>query len=213
MSLFETRLDEYLSGSTDTTDLRAMVRRLWDFDFDGIRIRLWEGQGLLHTEDGNTWLGTKTPKANYLQVPRLSDGRDGTAPIYQFGFGYVDKATYQALKADQTKVYNRPLTCYLALFQGPDEGLRPNTPIEHYKSLTMLSSAFEEKLVMDGRTLVRRYRITVQAKDGNSGRSQVPRRTYADTMQKEYAKQLGVELDRGAEFLAGLANRTYKVPK
>ena len=67
-----------------------------------------------------------------------------------------------------------------------------------------------ESISREDRTFVKRYKITVIAKDDNFGRSDSPRRTYADTMQKEYAKGLGVALDRGAEFLAGLAYRTYK---
>ena len=31
-------------------------------------------------------------------------------------------------------------------------------------------------------------------------------------MQKRRAQQLGVSVDRGAEYLALLANRTYQVP-
>jgi hypothetical protein len=74
-----------------------------------------------------------------------------------------------------------------------------------------MSPEFDEKLELDGFSIVRRYVVSVLAKDGNFGRSEIPGRTYTDTMQKDYAKSLGVDVDRGCEFVAGLANRTYKV--
>jgi hypothetical protein len=212
MSLFEDRLNDYLGGVDDATDIRAVVRRCWFYDFDGIPTRIWQGKGKLYTSDGNEWLGTIDANGNDVhQTPRLSDGRDGTAPTYEFRFGYIDRDTYEALKSDQALVAGRPLVCYLALFRN-GEGLRPETPIDFFKELTMQSTKFEERLVLEGTSMVRRYLVTVIAKDGNSGRSSIPGRSYADTHQKRYARELGVELDRGAEFLAGLANRTYKVP-
>lgn len=211
MSLFEEKLDEYIGEPEDNTEIRAMVRRCWFFDFVDAPVRMWQGKGKLFTSDGNEWLGTVDVNGvDMLRTPRLSDGRDGTAPTYEFGFGYVDQATYEALKADQSRAAGRSLTCWLALFEA-GEGLRPQTPIEFFKELTMLSTKFEEKIFLEGTSLVRRYYLTIIAKDGNSGRSSIPGRTYADTMQKAYARSLGVDLDRGAEFLAGLANRTYKV--
>lgn len=218
MSTFDDRLEEYLSDQDDPTDIRAIVRRCYHYDladvvdeFGGTGIRIWQGQGRLKTSDGNTWLGTQTKKGDYHVVPRLADGRDGSAPEYKFGFGYVDRDTYQALKTDRTKVFGRPLTIYLALFREGD-GLRPDTPIEFFKELTMQSTFFEESVNREGTSLVKKYKLTIVTKDGNAGRSNVPGRSMADTMQKEYARQLGVPLDRGCEFLAGLANRTYKAP-
>ena len=58
----------------------------------------------------------------------------------------------------------------------------------------------------------RTYTAAITAKDNNHGRSETPDRTYADTMQKRRAAQLGVAVDRGSEYLALLANRTYQVP-
>ena len=60
--------------------------------------------------------------------------------------------------------------------------------------------------------LFRSYSLSITAKDNNHGRSETPDRTYADTMQKRRAAQLGVSIDRGSEYLALLANRTYQVP-
>ena len=147
---------------------------------------------------------------NIHKAPRIADGRDGTSASYRFSIGYLDKATYEAVKSDQDIVSGASLNCHLALFRFGD-GLRPDTPIEFSKELTLMSPEFDEKLELDGFSLARRYSISVLAKDGNFGRSEIPGRTYTDTMQKDYARSLGVELDRGCEFVAGMANRTYKV--
>lgn len=212
MSLFDDRLNEYLGDATDVTDIRAVVRKAYFYDFYGFPTRMWNGKGKLYTSDGNVWLGTIDNDGNNVhQAPRLSDDRDGTAPTYEFKFGYVDEATYDGLKADQALVAGRPLTIYRVLFQNGD-GLRPKTPIRFAKQVTMESTKFEEVLVGEGTSLVRRYSASVIAKGGNAGRSNVPGRSYADTQQKRYAASLGVALDRGAEFLPGLANRTYKRP-
>lgn len=214
MSLFDDRLEEYMSDATDPTDIRCTTRFAWHYAFRDFDIRIWNGEGRLHTSDGNEWLGSFLPKkkGNVHKTPRLSDGRDGTAPIYEFGLGYLDKATYQALKEDETIVADMPLTCYVVLLR-TGEGLRPDTPIDFFKGLTMQSRSFDESLSRDGISLTRRYKINILAKDGNSGRSEQRSRTYADTMQKEYALQIGAGVDRGCEFLASLAYRTYKPPK
>jgi len=210
MSLFDDRLEEYLGDADSQSDIRAIVRRCWFYDIQGIPIRMWQGQGRLFTSDGNIWLGTVDAAGNDVhKTPRISDGRDGTALTYEFSLGYLDQETYEGIKADQNRIAERPLTCYLALFR-LGGGLRPDTPIEFFKEFTMMSARFDETLDLVDTSLVRRYKVTVIAKDGNSGRSSTPSRTYTDTMQKEYARQLGVENDRGCEFIAGLANRTYK---
>ena len=212
MSLFEERLDEYLGTPNARHDIRAMVRRAWFYDFDGYPIRMWQGQGKLHTADGNTWLGTVDAKGNDIhKTPRISDARDGTSPSYTFSFGYLDEATYEALDTESWRVAGRSLTYYRVLFR-PGEGLRPDTPIAFGRELTMMSTLFNEDVRLEGSTMVRRYVASVLAKDGNSGRSMVPGRTYTDTSQREYARQLGVETDRGCEFVALLANRVYQVP-
>lgn len=210
MSTFADRLNEYLSDQNDSTDIRVTVRRLWNYSFKDFEINLWDGEGELFTTDGRKWLGTRTKKGNFHKTPRLADGRDGTAPTYDFTFGYLDEETYEKLKTDETQVFDRPLTCHLALLR-VGEGLRPNTPIVFFKEVTMISRAFSENLVRNGSLMLRRRSITIIARDQNFGRSNRNNRTYADTMQKEYALQLGAGLDRGCEFLGTLAYRTYKV--
>lgn len=218
MSDFWTVLDEYLGDGFDTTDIRAVVRRCWFYDFDGYPLYVWQGQGRLFTNDGNRWLGTVDGAGNDLHItPRISDGRDGSSATYNFGLKIPDmpgqpaRETYNAIRNEQYRVTRRKLICYLALFQ-PGEGLRPETPIIQYKELTMLAPKFSEKIEPSSSgTLRKNYSISIAAKDGNFGRSEVPNGTYADNIQKERARQLGVPLDRGCEFLALLANRTYQL--
>jgi hypothetical protein len=219
MSAFSDLLNEYIGVSSSIADIRVAVRRLWFYDFVDQPVRLWQGIGKLITIDDNEWLGTVGGDGNdQHKVPSLQDGRDGTSPTYNFSISIPDLpgqdafTTYNQIKADQSRVYGRSLTCYLVIVR-EGEALRPQTPISFYKQLTMQSPKFSESTAQDANgTLVRNFTVSVAAKDGNVGRSSVPRGTYANAIQKERAKQLGVALDRGSEFLALLANRTYTVP-
>jgi len=218
MADFWSTLDEYLGSGFDTTDIRAVVRRCWFYDFVDYPLYVWQGQGRLFTSDGNAWLGTINGSGNDVHnTPRISDGRDGSSATYNFTLKIPDMPgqpageMYQKIKAEQHRVAKRKLICYLALFQ-PGEGLRPETPIIHFKELTMMGSKFSEKIDTESNGKMRKdYSVSITAKDGNFGRSEVPNGTYADAIQKERARQLGVPLDRGSEFLAALANRTYQL--
>lgn len=221
MSAFYDHIDEILGAADDVTDIVATVRKCWLYDFKDEPVRLWDGQGPFIDSTGNEWAGTLDANGgNIHKTPALQDGRDGTSASYTFSLsiptipGQEEEvlALYNALKSDQSKVFGRTLTCYLALFiEG--EGLRPGTPISFYKEMVMFSPKFSETI---GRTasgaIVKSYNVSVTAKDNNHGRSETPDRTYADTMQKRRAAQLGVAIDRGAEYLALLANRTYQIP-
>jgi hypothetical protein len=219
LSDFYTLLDQYLGSGFDNTDIRVTVRRCWFYDFLDYPIYVWQGQGNLFTSDGNKWLGTIDANGNDQHItPAITDGRDGSSPSYNFtlkipefpGLSALD--SYTAIKEQQTRAVFRNLTCYLALLQ-EGEGLRPETPIVFFKQLVMFSPKFSEKIELgQNGEMIKRYYTTVSAKDGNYGRSNVPGGTYADTVQKERARQLGVDLDRGSEFLALLANRTYQLP-
>lgn len=219
MSAFYDQIDELLGAAEDVTDIVATVRKCWFYDFKDDPIRLWDGQGNFIDIDGNEWLGTVAPKgANIHKTPSLQDGRDGTSATYNFSLqipsipGQDTLALYNALKSDQSKVFGRKLTCYLVLFR-EGEGLRPGTPISFYKELVMFSPQFSEGIERSASgTVLKTYTASIVAKDNNHGRSETPDRTYADTMQKRRAAQLGVSVDRGAEYLALLANRTYQIP-
>lgn len=221
MSAFDELVEEYLGDADVLSDIRVVVRRLWFYDFDGYPTRMWQGKGRLFTEDGNEWLGTiNDANQDYHKTPRIQDGRDGTSANYQFSMTIPDLPDessgelYRALKADQGLVAGRALTGYLAIFKD-GEALRPTTPIKFFKQLTMQSPKFKEGLTTDGNgVMIRQYTVSVTAKDANFGRSNTPNRTYNDTTQREYARQLGVTSppDLGCEFVAALANRTYQVP-
>lgn len=219
MSAFYDQIDEILGSADDVTDIVATARKCWFYDFKDEPVRLWDGQGAFTDSDGNEWLGTVDANGNNLhKTPALQDGRDGTSASYTFSLsipsvpGEDTLELYDALKSEQDKVFGRKLTCYIVLFiEG--EGLRPNTPISFYKEMTMFSPKFSETIdrAASG-AVIKTYVVSITAKDNNHGRSDTPDRTYADTMQKRRAAQLGVSVDRGSEFLAKLAQRTYQVP-
>lgn len=219
MSEFYDLLDEYLGDADAISDIRVVVRRLWFYDFDGYPLRIWQGKGKLFTTDDNEWLGSIDAANNdHHQTPAIQDGRDGSSASYDLSLNIIDipgqsaREAYEALKAEQWRVSKRTVTCYLAVFK-EGEALRPQTPHVFFKELIMMAPKFSELLEMNGEgQLIRKYKVTVTAKDANFGRSNVPNGTYADTIQKQRAKELGVSLDRGAEFLALLANRTYQIP-
>jgi hypothetical protein len=212
MSAFTDALEEALGEATDSFDITAMVRRCWFYDFAGYPTRIWQGQGRLFTADGKKWLGSVDERGtDHHEAPAISDGRDGASPEYTFGIGSLDEETYRALQTDRQLVSGRSLTCYLAIF-GVGEGLRPAAPLEFFARLTMQSPIFEESLEMDDSgVLVKRYKASVIAKDGNAGLSRAPMRTYTDTSQKFYARMLGVDNDRACEFVAGLSNKTFLI--
>lgn len=219
MTEFYTLVDEYLGASDAIHDIRAVVRRLWFYDFNGYPLRIWQGQGALHTTDGNKWLGSMDINGqDYHQASNLQDGRDGSSATYSFEFSIPDTpdapaaGLFEGIKLEQWRAKNRPLTCYLAVFQD-GEALRPQTPIVFYKELTMIQPKFSEMVEQgDGKSIRKKYKLTITAKDANFGRANRPNGTYADTIQKRRADELGVSLDRGSEFLAALANRTYVIP-
>ena len=216
MTSFDEKLDQYYNS--DITDIQVVARQCWHFSFKDYEVRTWQGKGKLHTEDGNEWLGFIDNNGNrVMTTPKILDGRDGTSPTYEFNMQLVDlpdmpaMQIYQDLKQYQDQVAGRPITAWLALLE-VGEGLRPNTPLEFFKELTMQSTRFTESLVIDGTSLIKKYMLTIIAKDGNFGRSNVPGGTYTSTVQKERAKQLGVAVDKGCDFVLGLADRTYQHP-
>jgi hypothetical protein len=219
VSAFYDLIDDIVGSADSVADIQATVRKCWLYDFRDEPVRLWDGQGNFIDVGGNEWLGTVDANGfNIHKTPSLQDGRDGTSASYSFeltipnGEGVDPLALYNALKADQAQVSGRTLTCYLVLFV-EGEGLRPNAPLSFYKQLIMQAPKFSEAIARDSAGRVtKQYRCSVVARDSNSGRSAVPGRTYADTMQKRRAAELGIAVDKGAEYLALLANRTYQIP-
>ncbi|WP_293875585.1 hypothetical protein [Sphingomonas sp. UBA978] len=221
MSAFYDQIDSALGDASEVGDIVLTVRKCWLYDFKNEPVFLWDGQGTFIDSEGREWLGTIDANGGNLhRTPSLQDGRDGTSASYTFSFNIPTIPgqeaeildLYEGLKSEQANVFGRKLTCFLAVFiEG--EGLRPGTPLSFYKELTMFSPKFSETIARSGSgAVVKTYTLSITAKDNNHGRSETPDRTYADTMQKRRAAQLGVPIDRGSEFLALLANRTYQVP-
>lgn len=211
-------LDEYIGDDDALSDVRAVVRRCWSYDFDGYPLRVWQGKGKLFTSDGNEWLGTIDANNNdHHKTPAITDGRDGSSGSYTMGLNIIDTPNktageiYEAIKADQSRVAGRKVVCYLAIFK-EGEGLRPTIPIAFFKEFTMMNSKFSEKIEFNNGKMVKKYTTSVVCKDGNFGRAERPNGTYASAIQQERARQLGVNVDKGCEFVAALANRTYQVP-
>ena len=222
MANFYDVLDQYLGEQDDMTDIRAIVRRCWFYDFNGFPLRVWQGKGKLFTENSSNeiheWLGTIDSAGNdYHKTPSIKDGRDGSSARSNFTLRLIDtpgksaKEFYEAVRNDQWRVNGRKLTCYLAIFK-EGEGLRPQTPIIYFKEFTMMNTKFSEKIESNNNSLVKKYETTVVCKDANFGRSEIPNGTYANAIQQERARQLGIDVDLGCEYVANLANRTYVIP-
>lgn len=212
MTAFDDAVDEYV-GTAGISDIRAIVRPLYFFDFDGYPVRVWRGQGRLFTTDGNVWLGTiDSAGKDHLTAPGYNDGRDGVSALLSFGMPYIDQETYLALRNERERAHGRRVTRYLAVFQ-PEEGLRPLTPIDFDTYFYMQSVQFKENITLNGMTMVRQFPVTVTAKNGNAGRSQARRGTYTPTGQRDRAYEMfGIEGDKGCDFIPPLANKTFVRP-
>jgi len=225
VSDFETELLAITGQADDAHDIRAVVGRCFFYDFDGYPIRLWEGTGVLTTTFGvgdamvtpagtlaaNEWLGTYDANGeNRHAAPQIQDSRDGASPRLQFGIPHLDRATFDALKADQALVKERDLTIYNAIF-GVGEGLRPQTPIRFAARLAMKGVTFSRQMDGDPANPVMIYSASVLCATGEEGRSRIPGATYTDTAQRERARVLGLSSDSGCSFVAGNSQRTYRV--
>jgi len=205
---------ELLLGQGDAlVDIRAAVRKLWFYDFDGSPTRLWDGKGLLFTVDGNEWHGTINQNdVNHHVTPAIQDGRDGSSATYSMSLTGLDSVTYEAIKADRSKAKGRKIKVYVAVFK-EGEALRPQTSLAFFKEMIILDVKFSEDAQFDtSGTLMRSYKAIVSAKDNNFGRANRPEGTYTDAIQQERARQLGVTGDLGCSHVAELANRSYQVP-
>lgn len=223
---FETELEALIGGASDAFDIKAMVRPCYFYDIAGYPIRLWEGQGILTTstavgdplslpgggtQPANQWFGTiDAAGTDHHRVPSVSDVRDGTSPRYSFALPYLDKTTFDALKADQSLVRGRKMTCYQALF-AVGEGLNPTTAIWFDYRVELKGIEFSEAASMDGGTVVITRQATAIARSGEQGRSRAPGGTFTSTAQAERARQFGLSSDSGCDFVAANSRRTFVV--
>lgn len=208
---YESELLEHLGNEGDIFDIRVMSRRCYFYDFDGYPARLWHGVGTLIDEQGNRWLGTiDASGTDHHKTPPLSDPRSGNAPKLNFSLPYIDKATYDALKADQSLAEGRELVIYNVIVKD-GEGLRPGTPLRFSQRLIMRGTSFSEGAEFEGGSLVKRYGATVLARSIEYGKSIDLGGTYTDTSQVQRAEYLGVASDSGCSFVAGNSERTYVI--
>jgi hypothetical protein len=213
LTSFLDAIDDHLGAAADgIADIRASVVPLFEYDLGSIVIRMWRGRGRLVTGDGRVWLGTIDSKGvDHHQTPALRDGRDGSSSRLEFSLPFIDKATFNDIKAGRVPVANRPLTVYLVLVE-EGEGLRPAGDLEVLAKLTLQSPTFSDSFGWIGGELRRQYKVTVVAKDGNAGRSRSAKGTYSDTSQQERAATLGVVPDYGCGFVALLADLNLQLP-
>ena len=199
-----------------------MVRSAWLYDFIDYPINIWQGQGKLFTSDDRVWLGSVDARGTDLHdTSSMTDGRDGSAATYTNTLRIPDMPgqpalqTYLALRDEQYRTAGQYVSCFKVIFK-VGEGLRPQTPIAFFKELRMIRTKFSEKIELDSAgNLVKKYLISVQMKDGNFGRSDVPGGTYADNVQKSRAKILTGDpdfIDKGCEYFYKNSNRTYQIP-
>lgn len=208
MTTFEDELLALTGQASDAYDIRAMVRRCFLYDFEGAPVRLWDGEGVL-TAGGHEWLGTiDGDGVNRHIAPPVRDSRDGTAPRYEFRMPYIDKATFEAMKADQSRAVGRELTCYHALLK-VGEGLLPTTPLRFSYKLIMRGVTFTETVEGAPGESVFVRSASVHARSLEYGRSHVPGGGYNAISQRERARLLGLESDSGCDFVAGNARRTF----
>lgn len=203
---FEAELLAALGTASDAFDIKAMVRRCFFYDFAGYPVRLWAGQGKLYA-GGFEWLGTiDADGADHHQAPAIRDARDGASPRYEFRIPYLDKATFDAMKADQDIARGRELTIYHALILA-GEGLRPSVPLRFSAKLLIKGTQFAEQM-QEGRVA---RSASVLCRSLEYGRSRTPAGTFTDTAQRERARLLGLASDSGCSFVASNSRRTYTV--
>ncbi len=188
-----------------------MTRRAWFFDFLGYPFRIWEGNGKCFAA-GQEWQGAIKGEQNYFQAPRLSDGRSGESPLYEFRLGYITKEGYDLLKNDDTVVKDRLIYWYRFYFKA-GEYLRPLTAPLLVTTVMMKSRSFKETKVFDpaSESIVSNYSVGVRARDGNEGQSEAPYAFVTDTDQNARSAALGVSPDRYARFVPLQINRTIAV--
>ncbi len=201
---------EVTGTAADAHDIRAILRKCYFYDFDGAPLRLWDGVGKLYA-GGFEWLGTiDAAGSNHHRSPTLRDLRDGVSPRYEFTIPYLDKANFDAMKADQAMVRGRPLTIYhVCILIG--EGLRPTNPLRFKTRLEMKGAKFAESVTGSAGSLHVTRSASIVARGGEDGRSRIPNGTYTDTAQRERARVLGLASDSGCSFVAGNSRRTYVV--
>lgn len=201
MSAFYDALDAYLAA-TPKSDRQMWAADAIYMDIEGAAPWRMAGvEGTAITPDGERWAGWIVDGEAKLAPPRISDIRDGTAPLYEFMVGYIDAETYYRLRDDKDRVKDRLLIVYTLFF--PTKALRTTIPPGDPWRLRMKSTRFVEKIDRDSDGgYRRRYIVSVLAKNINDGRSRAHFGTLSDTGQRARSEQLyGIENDAYGQFV------------
>lgn len=207
---FKSELLDALGDSNATHDISVSVARCFFYDFDGIPVRLWEGEGKLFA-GGHEWIGTTDGNGQQRHdVPPVRSTRDGSSPDYAFVIPYIDAATYAALKADQDLCRGRTVTCYHVIVKN-GEGMRPGTALRFAYQLTMQSPTFSEGVENTDGHVVNVLTATIKARADEVGRSRTPNGTYTDTAQQDIARRNAIASDSFCAYVAGNSRRTIQL--
>jgi hypothetical protein len=103
---FPDTINAVLARRTVVLDL--LVR----FDFLSGAMRLWQGFGTLHTNDGNNWEGI----GRLGQISDLESAIGGTAPQAKFILSGVDPTILAGALDQETEIYGRDCDVYMQFF-------------------------------------------------------------------------------------------------
>ncbi|NQZ76476.1 MAG: hypothetical protein HRT61_10260 [Ekhidna sp.] len=209
MSSFSEALNSALDA-TQNSDRSLICAAVIEIVFKTETVRLWSGTGGLITPDGERWVGWSNGDPDnpqsFIDVPDISDPRDGNSPLYEFTLGYIDEESYQRLKSDADEANDAVLNVGNVYLEG--NSTRALTPPGNKERLRIVGGAsFSEKrtLMEDGSHKLQ-YSVSVKAKNVNGGRSRVSFSTFTDTTHKFRSSTLfGVQNDDYAQFIARYA--------
>jgi hypothetical protein len=103
---FPDAISNVLAGREVRLDLLVM------FDFTSGAMRLWQGFGTLHTNDGNDWEGI----GRLGQISDLESAIGGTAPQARFVLSGVDPTILANALDQQAEIYGRDCNVYMQFF-------------------------------------------------------------------------------------------------
>lgn len=195
---------------TRNSDRRLTPATAIEIQFSSKTIRLWNGTGTLYTPDGYEWIGwhngdIESPQS-YVEVPAISDPRDGTSPVYSVTLGYLDDEMFAKLKADDTETDNRKML--IGQVYLPEGATRALTPLGNVTRLTIKGSAAyrQKKVKLEDGSHKSQNTVTINAVGINAGRSRTSFSSQSYTVQKFRSREIhGVEDDEYGQFIAKLS--------
>ena len=178
------------------TGERVRVDALVEFGFASGITRLWNGFGLLPTNDGKTWQGL----GNMGRIDGLEQSINGTAPTQTFTLSGVDPTFAAIAKGEAAEYYRRPVTVFLQFF-GDDWQPLDNPfaiSLRHMERIKAKRTQTEEGF---------EYTISLTAETPFTTRRRPPFSYWTDRDQ-----QLRYPGDRGLEEVAGIDGKEITFP-